>query len=82
MACKISTCTGKIKVSYAFRPQSNELPVQMSESARAQGNFLSDLIQAEARRRQAPDLAARFQNLEAGCLSRHPSAVIVIIQPD
>ncbi len=64
MAGKTRTTTGKIKVNLALWPQAYALLTEMSQGPRSHGDFLSNLILAEARRRQAPDLEERMQALE------------------
>jgi hypothetical protein len=59
------TTSGKIKVNLAFDPQVHLVLLEMSGGPRQQARFLSDLVLAEAKRRQEGDAGARLVTLEA-----------------
>jgi hypothetical protein len=59
------TTAGKIKVNLAFDPRVHLLLLQMCGGPREQARFLSDLVLAEAKRRQEGDASARLVTLEA-----------------
>ena len=60
MTAKTRTATGKIKVNFALWPRAYALLAEMSLGPRSHGDFLSNLIPAEARRRQTPDPEERL----------------------
>ena len=60
-----TTSAGKIKVNLAFDPQVHLLLLEMSGGPREQARFLSELVLAEAKRRQAGDASVRLVALEA-----------------